>query len=252
MILLHQLALYLHIVVGVVALALFWVPALSKKGSLNHRRFGRWFATIMYTVGWSGVMMATVDLWQPLAMHAPASGATPEAMAVMAGDIRFTAIFLLSLSVLVIATTRHGWLTIRYKEDRSVLRKPVHLGLCLALLGVGGVLLLTGAANDNILMLIFGALEVWIAAGILHYSFKTSPRHPREWWNEHLGGMIASGIGAYTAFFVVGASSLLGTYLQGSLAGLNVVIWVAPGVAGGIAISVLSAKYRRKFARPAQ
>lgn len=246
---LHQAALYLHIVAGVIALALFWVPVFSKKGALNHKRFGRLFAIIMYGVGWSGVLMATFDLWRPLVTHPLVATATPEVEAVVSAGIRSTATFLLSLSILVLTTTRHGWLVIRHQQDRRILRRPPHVALCLALLSAGLTLLVIGGRRGDILMLIFGALETWLAAGFLHYSFKSELAHVREWWVEHLGALIASGIGAYTAFFVVGAVSVLEPLLaQGSFAGLGVVFWVAPGIIGGIAIAWLSHKYRRRFA----
>lgn len=249
---LHQSALYLHIVVGVIALVMFWIPVISKKGALNHKRFGRIFAVIMYTVGWSGVLMASFDLWRPLITHPVATSATPEAQAAISAGIRATATFLLSLSILVLATTRHGWLVIRCKDDRRVLRRPVHVLLCLSLLAAGLTLLMIGSRRGDILMLIFGALETWVAIGFLRYSFKAELSHPREWWVEHLGALIASGIGAYTAFFVVGAASLLAQLLEsGSFAGLAVVFWVAPGIIGGIAIARLSRKYRHRFSADA-
>lgn len=242
---LHQSALYLHIVAGVIALVLFWVPVFSKKGALNHKRFGRIFAIIMYTVGWSGVLMASFDLWRPLVTHPMAA---PAAAETQAAGIRATATFLLSLSILVLATTRHGWLVIRHKDDRRALRRPAHVVLCLALLAAGLTLLVMGARRGDILLLIFGALEIWLALGFLRYSFKAELSHPREWWVEHLGALIASGIGAYTAFFVVGAASMLEPLLEnGSFAGLGVVFWVAPGVIGGITIASLGRHYRRRF-----
>jgi hypothetical protein len=198
----HQFALYLHIFVGVIALVLFWVPVFSRKGSLNHRRFGRYFAMIMYTVAFSGLIMALMDLWDPLRMHPPQSDISPEALGRMAEGVRFTALFLLSLSILVLTTTRHGWLAILHREDRSALRHPAHVLLCLSLLLAGLVLLLTGVSNSSILMIVFGTLEIWLAASFLHYIFRAEPRHPREWWAAHLGGLIASGIGAYTAFLL--------------------------------------------------
>jgi hypothetical protein len=245
---LHQTALYLHIIAGVLALGLFWLPVISRKGDFNHKRFGRIFAIIMYSVGWSGVLMASVDLWRPLIAHPVSTATLPETAAAISANIRSSATFLLSLSILVLATTRHGWLVIQHKDDRSVLRKPAHVALCLTLLAAGLTLLAQGGSTSNILLLIFGVLEIWLAIGFLRYSFKTSLAHPKEWWVEHLGALIASGIGAYSAFFVVGASSLLDPYLaNGSFAGLAVVFWVAPGVIGGIAIARISRKYRRRF-----
>lgn len=245
---LHQSALYLHIVAGIMALIIFWVPAISRKGALNHRRFGRIFAIIMYIVGWSGVLMASFDLWRPLVTHPVAASTAPDVQASISAGIRSTATFLLSLSILVLATTRHGWLVMRHKDDRRILRQPLHVALCLALLTAGLSLLVVGGLRGDILLLVFGALETWLAAGFLRYSFKADLAHPKEWWVEHLGALIASGIGAYTAFFVVGAGRLLAPFLDsGNFAGLAVLFWIAPGIIGGIAIASLSRKYRRRF-----
>ena len=67
----HTLLFYLHVTAGSLALPLFWLPVIARKGSFNHRRFGRWFARLMYTVAGSGLLMAGMDLANPLVLHAP-------------------------------------------------------------------------------------------------------------------------------------------------------------------------------------
>lgn len=152
-----------------------------------------------------------------------------------------------SLSILVLATTRHGWLTINHRENREVLRSPVHLSLLLALVVAGIALLVTGLRSGEPLMLVFGALESVLAVNMLRYTFKPLLQ-PREWWLEHLGGLIGSGIGTYTAFFVFGGSSLFEPLFRDSFQGMSILLWVAPGVIGGVAITWLSRHYRRRFA----
>ncbi len=68
--LIHESALYLHIAVGACALLLFWVPVFTRKGNMDHKRFGRIFGYAMYTVAGSGVIMSSLDLLFPLAIHA--------------------------------------------------------------------------------------------------------------------------------------------------------------------------------------
>jgi uncharacterized membrane protein len=63
----HQFALYLHIAIGSCALILFWIPVVTRKGNLDHKRFGRYFAYAMYTVSFSGIPMASTDLAFPIA-----------------------------------------------------------------------------------------------------------------------------------------------------------------------------------------
>ena len=247
MTILHTFLFYLHIAAGSVALPLFWIPVVARKGSFNHRRFGRWFARVMYAVGGTGLVMAGLDLYNPLLLHAP--GLAPGSLEgeAVAGEVRGRALFLLSLSILVLATTRHGWLAINHRENRDVLRAPVHLSLLLALLGVGIGLLTNGLRSGASLMLVFGVLEIVLAVNMLRYTFKSSLQ-PREWWSEHLGGLIGSGIGAYTAFFVFGGSRLLEPLFRESFQGMSIVLWVAPGIIGGAAITWLSRHYRRRFA----
>ena len=236
MLLIHQWAVYLHIAGGVVALMLFWIPVFARKGSALHKNPGRWFAMLMYTVGCSGVLLSSMDLLMPTRFHADFAEAA----------VRDRAVFLLSLSMLVLVTTRHGWLTITHKDNREPLKHPLQLTL-VGLLLINGIGLLTlGLIQGNAIYIFFGALEMMLSSGLLRYTFKKVTQ-PREWWTEHLGGLIASGIGAYTAFFVVGAASLLGP-LFSQMPSLQLLVWVGPGVVGGIAIAILSRHYRRKFA----
>lgn len=236
MFLIHQSALYLHIIGGIMALMLFWIPVFARKGSTIHKRIGRYFARLMYMVGISGIILSAMDLLMPTQLH------PDNAVAI----VRNRAIFLLSLSLLVLTTTRHGWLTITYKDNREPLRHPLQLLLVGLLLASGIGLLTLGLTAGNTIYIVFGALEVVLSAELLRYTFKKVTR-PREWWTEHLGGLIASGIGAYTAFAVVGAASLMGP-LFGQWPWLPVLVWVGPGVIGGVAITIVSRHYRRKFA----
>jgi hypothetical protein len=58
----------------------------------------------------------------------------------------------------------------------------------------------------------------------------------------HVGGLIGSGIGAYTAFFAFGGARLLGDLLPGQWQATS---WVIAPIIGTIAISRLTRRYRR-------
>ncbi len=242
----HQLALYLHIAVGSCALLLFWVPVFTRKGNLNHKRFGRYFAMCMYTVSASGIVMSSLDLMFPLSMHAAGVELSPAAEADAIRQIREFGLFLLSLSILVLVSTRHGWLTILHKDDRSALRHPVNLAMNLALIMVGIVLLATGISTGTILFMIFGALQIGSGSGHLRYIFRKEIR-PKEWWMQHLGGLIGAGIGAYTAFTVFGGRRLFEEIFSSNFESVSIFLWIAPGVIGGIAIALSSRHYKHKF-----
>jgi hypothetical protein len=246
----HENVTRLHIVAGSCGLLLFWIPVITRKGNLNHKKFGRYFANIMYAVGFSGITITTLDLLFPLAMHAPGVVLEPARAIAISREVRDFALFLFSISLLVLLSTRHGWLTIQGKEDRSALRKPAQLGLCAALIFAGLGLCLNGLATGSILFVLFGLFEIYTSASYLHYALKPEIR-AKEWWTEHLNGLIASGIAAYTAFFVFGGLNFLGDVFGDTIDGYSIILWVAPGVIGCIAIGYQTKKYRTKFERPA-
>lgn len=243
---LHEFALYLHIAVGSCALLLFWVPVFTRKGALDHKRFGRYFAWAMYTVSFSGFVMSGLDLLFPLAMHAAGLELSPEAEADAIRQIREFGLFLFSLSVLVLASTRHGWLTILHKEDREPLRRPTHLALNALLVVIGVILLIAGINSGTILFMAFGGLQVASGIGNLRYIYRKTLR-PKEWWLQHLGGLIGAGIGAYTAFTVFGGRRFFEEIFSSNFDSMAIFLWVGPSVIGVTAITLMSRHYKKKF-----
>ena len=73
----HENVIRLHVAFGSCGLLLFWIPVVTRKGNLNHKKFGRYFAVVMYAVGFSGITVTTLDLLFPLAMHAPGIALEP-------------------------------------------------------------------------------------------------------------------------------------------------------------------------------
>ena len=56
----------------------------------------------------------------------------------------------------------------------------------------------------------------------------------------HFGGLIGTGVGAYTAFFAFGGSRLLSDILSGQW---QVIPWILPAVIGTIAIKRVERQY---------
>jgi len=242
----HQYALYLHIAIGSCALIIFWIPVFTRKGNLDHKRFGRFFAYAMYIVSFSGITMAGSDLLFPVAMHAPGLDLPVEQASQFAVEVRDFALFLLSLSILVLNSTRQGWLTIQSRADRSKLRSPLHVVLNCSLILVGLALFANGVRSGSVLFMVFSILQVVTGINCLRYNFKQELK-PKEWWIEHLNGFFGSGIGAYTAFFVFGGRRLLEGVFGDLYSDISILLWVAPGVIGGIAIAMVSRHYKLKF-----
>ena len=246
MLFLHQSALYLHIAVGSCALLLFWVPVFTRKGNFNHKRFGRYFAYGMYTVALSGLCMSSLDLLFPLEMHAAGLELSPEREESAVREIRQFGLFLFSLSVLVFTSTRHGWLAILHRDDRSALRHPVHVATNVLLMGAGMAVLTMGINSGMVLFIVFGILQLVGGSTNLRYIFKAELR-PKEWWIEHLSGLIGSGIGAYTAFTVFGGRSFFEEIFASNFESVSIFLWITPGVVGTIAINYLARHYQKQF-----
>ena len=215
----YELLLLTHGVAGIVALLLFWIPALSRKGSPLHRKAGKAYV-------W--VMSVTVLTAWPLALKLGLQG-----QAVLA-------LFLAYLAVLTATTVWNGWRAPRAKRD---FRRYTHAGHAAAgaanLLG-GLAMAILGMMYDTMLLLAFAPVGMGIGMAML-LQWRRPPDEPRAWLYEHFGGMIGSGIAAHVAFFAVGARSLL----ELGTSGYGVLLWVAPVVVGTAAISWLNVHYRR-------
>jgi hypothetical protein len=240
----HSIFFFIHIVVGSMALLLFWVPIVTKKGSLDHRKFGRHYANTMYAVAASGALMALMVISAPLVIkHQFVNENTDTEQ--LALKLRVFWSFLLYLSLLTFVNVRHGILVLKNKTRHTKMRQWPHL-VSIALLFVGGLmLLLVGILYSNTLHIVFGVLGTVLAIQTgLFCLAKSVPAN--RWLVEHLSAFIGSGIGAYTAFLAFGGRSIFGELGQ-----WLIIFWVAPGVIGAIASALMSRKYKNGLAQQA-
>jgi hypothetical protein len=233
----HSSLFYLHILFGSMALLLFWVPLVSKKGGLDHRKFGFYYTTTMYVVAATGALMAVLVISAPLVIkqHFINENTNTELLALR---LRVFWSFLLYLSLLTFVSLRHGQLALKHKKQHHKMRDWPHL-LSIGMLFLGGLALAAaGFVYSNTLHVVFGILGTVSALQTGHYCLvKQVSAH--KWLMEHFSSMIGSGIGAYTAFIAFGGRTLLSEF--GSI---QILFWIAPGVVGTIAITKLSRKYK--------
>ncbi|MCW8880596.1 MAG: hypothetical protein OQJ89_08150 [Kangiellaceae bacterium] len=241
--LIHQLAFYVHVMAGSLAMVVFWLPMLAKKGSAKHVKYGRYFVNGMYAVSVSGLIMTILVLIDPVGIREPARNLSFEAATNLAHQNRLFAGFLLMLSILVFNSVRHSIMVLRVKSERILLRTPLHVGLFVLLGLVGLIMGYVGTIQGVVLFQIFAGLCIVNSIATIHYIFKAEVKK-REWIIAHLGSILGAGIGAYTAFFVFGGSRLFSQLVSGSG---QVLLWVLPGVVGTIASIYLAKKYRRQY-----
>jgi len=245
MITLHSILVYIHIAVGAIALVLFWVPALAKKGSRLHVRAGRYYTTAMYTVAVTAFLASVIVLADPLGIRRPEGVADPAEAERLTAIFRMSSLFLLMLSVLVFASIRHGLAALAARRDPAVLRRPSHV------LTVGALALLAAAVGAVGLKTMQPLLAIFAGIGIagsirMFREIRLEKPTPRQLTVAHLSGLIGSGIGAYTAFFAFGGARFFGDILPGLW---QIVPWVLPAIIGTFVINRLKRPYEQDRSR---
>lgn len=216
-----------HVLAGVLALVLFWVPALTRKGGRVHRRAGRTYVWAM------GVVVAT---------------AVPLSIAFVIRGDWVVGTFLGYLAVITFSALWGGRRALDYKTDAATFRTPFHAAVGVAnFVAAVAILVLAWVAADGFVRVLFTIFSVigFSAAWETRQFFRRPPDDRRWWWYQHMGGMIGSGIAAHTAFGVFGMSRLFPELQFGTWGFLP---WVAPSVIGTIATVALTRHYRRRFA----
>ena len=236
----HSTLFILHILLGSAALILFWVPLFTEKGKLNHVKFGHVYKNTMYGVAATGAIMAIMVFASPLVIKAQMIGENTNTDK-LAHTLRVFWGFLFYLSILSFTGTRHAVAVLRVKNDRKALRTWSYLTPITSLVAGAPVLFYVGYTNSQVLHMVFSILGLLVGTSMLRYCLKTEVK-PREWILEHIGSMLGSGIGAYTAFLAFGGRTLLVDLGQ-----WQILFWIAPGVVGSIASAMLCKKYKSVF-----
>jgi hypothetical protein len=222
MILAFKIALWAHVLAGGVALSVFWLPLVTKKGGAAHRRAG-W----VYVVAAGAIALtAFVNCARMLTDANPSND--------RAG------VFLAYIGLIAAASAQLGVRALRTKKRATGSRNPFDL-VPPALLTVGGVALAAfGVRHAMPLFVIFAALGVVQGVTQLRFWLR-APATRQEWFLAHMTGMGTSCITTVTAFLVVNAHSFgLGTF--------DLAVWLAPGTIGGVGLTLWKRGYARRFA----
>jgi hypothetical protein len=220
-VLLFKTFVALHIVVGLVGLIAFWVPIVSKKGGLAHRRWGRVFSVCMLAAGAFAMCISICSLIAPLETHSTFPPPFTDA-ALVRGIFGW---MMLYLAVLTINLAWYGWQTVRNRKNHAGNREWRNLGL--------QVLVFLGACNcifqawllDQPLMM--GASIIGFATVGTNLWFLYAPKQRSDaWLREHIKATVGAGISVYTAFLALGAVRLVP-----SLA-LSPQLWAVPLFSG--------------------
>lgn len=228
---------YLHIIVGFVGLIAWWVPALTVKGGLTHRRFGRVFILSAFIVGITAMLSAPLRIGATIA-----GGQDPMIVLRNSGFL----VFLGYLGILTLDLAYFGLRVLRTRRTPEAIATPLLHVLTWVMMGwsvVAAVYAVVFWSAASIIMLLLAPPGILQGLEQRRYmAARSSVSKP--WFYAHLDAMVGAGIAFHTAFLVFGSRAIINYDVLGPF---GWVPWILPAIAGTILGSVWKKRYMRKF-----
>jgi uncharacterized membrane protein len=217
-----KMILYVHIAGGSAALLSMFIPMLTRKGGLAHRRSG-----------WVFVGGMTIVSVTALALSASRYFFDPRP------EAKSFSLFLFYIAILTGTGVSSGIRALRTK-DRTVARTYAwDIGIAALLTLTAVAMAVYGIVAGKVLFAAFSVIGLVNGIQGLIYWLRP-PTHRMHWWFQHMSSMFGSCIAATTAFLVVNAP-------QAGLPRTSMIVWFAPALIGSPVIAIWTAYYKRKF-----
>ncbi len=214
---LFEILVAAHIVTGSVGLIAVWVPIVGRKGSINHKRWGKVFAWSMLATGSIAIGISLCTLHSPLETH-PFS----DDIALVRGLFGWMMLYLAAMTIML---AWYGLLCIRNRRAHARNRNALNLILQAVTFAAAANCAYQGFLLSNGLMI--GISTVGLSAAVLNTRFIFQANPPvNEWLIQHSRGLVGAGISVYTAFLAFGAVNLLPAYA------FNPFVWATPTALG--------------------
>lgn len=229
-----------HIILGFIGLVFFWVPVFTRKGGAQHKFYGRVFKYCAYGVLFSAMLSVIARVFIALS-----SGVTP----ISHPQNYAFLVFLGYLAIVTYILMRHGFLVLNYKKSLAGMNNTHNWFWALCALFSSLFIIAYGlyfSPPNKILLFALSPLGFLTGLGILKV-IKATEQENKEWFYEHMGAILGTGIAFHTAFAVFGSIQLFGFQSSGPSA---VIPWVAPTIVGVPAIIIWTRYYRNKFSVP--
>ncbi|RKD24622.1 DUF2306 domain-containing protein [Ammoniphilus oxalaticus] len=205
---LFQLSRWAHIAAGFIALFVFWIPLVVKKGGPAHRVSGWIYVWAMVVVSISSFYMGIYRI-----------GFDPQ----KSGESIAFAWFLIFIAILSGATAWYGIRVLKYKSRVVSHRHPLDLLFPSLLLLAGIGISIYGFIIDFPLLAYFPLLGLFLGGTHLLYWLR-KPKLNQHWLMEHITGMMSCCIATITAFTVFGAPRLL------HIESTGILLWILPSI----------------------
>lgn len=218
----HATTVFLHVLLGTLALATFWLAALLKKGSPRHRAVGR-----VYLLAMVGILLTGAPLTVQRFLDGHEQGGT----------------FLAYLLVLTGTTVWTSWSAIRHKQSAERYTGPVYRTLAVANLAGASAVIAYGLEVGNPLLIGFPVVGLFTGVDMLRKRAQITGL-PRWWVIEHYSAMLGNGVATHVAFLAIGLPRLL-PGVDGTA--LHYVAWFGP--LGALLVAKVLLDRRWKSAR---
>jgi len=207
----------LHILAGSLGLVSFWIPVVSRKGSLLHRQWGRVFTWAMLVTGTAAIGISITTLIDPINTHPHLDDA--EWIRGIFGWM------MLGLAVLTLNLAWYGRCCLVNKSDHRLNLEWRNLSLQGLLLIASIICAGYSLRIGEPIMLGMPAIGTATVASNLAFMLKREPASI-DWLKEHVKALVGAGISVYTAFFAFGAVRTIPTLA------LHPGLWSIPLVVG--------------------
>ena len=216
-----------HVICGSVALCIFMIPLLSKKGGKLHIKMG-WLYT--YAMVFVGVSAFIITPWRAFFDEARTTS-----------SVGFSA-FLFFIAAFTLSSLWNGLRVLKFKKREIPNMEWAQIGPPIVLIVIGLATQVLGYFLHNVLLMAFPFLSHVTAKDQLKY-WRNSPKEKMHWWYFHMNGMFAACIATVTAFLV---TAIPRVFPNNSIAE-SPVLWIAPGIILGIILRKWTTSYRAQF-----
>ncbi len=228
----------LHVATGAVGLTAFWGPIVTKKGAVNHRKWGRAACYGFLGAGGLAIAMALLSLYGPEYRH-------PE----VTDRALYEGLFgwmMLYLGILTIGFVDYGLAVVKHSRNRQALRAARYQAVIAAVIASGAWCGIYGWQVGHPLMMLVAGIGIVAMLIQLRYIWREGDPPRGTHVGEHFRALIGMGISAYTAFLSVGLIRYVPEHV------FNPAVWAGPSVIGVSLILYFTVKGKKPAAGAAR
>lgn len=216
-----------HVICGAIALGVFIIPLLVKKGGKLHVRVGWLYTFAMVSVGLTAFVITP---WRAFFDEARTNS-----------TIGFS-VFLFFISAFTLSSLWNGLRVLMFKKRHEPNKQLAQIAPPVVLLILGFATQALGYYLQNTLLIIFPFISHMSTVNQLRY-WLSSPKEKMHWWYFHMNGMFTACIATITAFLVTALPRIFPENVWVH----SPILWVAPGVILGAVLGKWTASYKTQF-----